>query len=91
MRDRTRPRATVERQIVADEARQIRLRLRASRLAAPKQLDEMAGGRRGVKLADHLSELADVMLAGLWTPEEAKAAVARLSMRIVDARVRRSA
>lgn len=91
MRDRTRSRATVERQIVADEARQIRLRLRASRLAAPKQLDEMAGGRRGVKLADHLSELADVMLAGRWTPEEAKAAVARLSMRIVDARVRRTA
>ena len=52
------------RRIVADEARTIRLKLRASRLAVSKNLDEMARGARGVKLADQLAELADQMLAG---------------------------
>jgi hypothetical protein len=51
----------------------------------------MAGGRRGLKLADHLSELADTMLAGRWSPDETTAALARLSMRIVEARLRRTA
>jgi hypothetical protein len=91
MRDDSRTKPTAERLIVRDEARQLRLRLKASRMAVPKQLDEMAGGRRGLKLADHLSELADTMLAGRWSPDETTAALARLSMRIVEARLRRTA
>ena len=74
------------RRIVADEARGIRLRLRASRLSVSKNLDEMARGARGVKLADQLSELADAMLSGPWTRAEAEEAVARLARRIVQSR-----
>ena len=83
-----RTRATVARRIVADEARQIRLRLRASRLAVSKNLDDMARGARGVKLADQLSELADTMLTGPWSPGEAEEAAARLARRIVQERAR---
>ncbi len=83
-----RTRATAARRIVADEARQIRLRLRASRLAVTKQLDEMARGARGVKLADHLAELADTMLSGPWTPEEAEETAAHIARRIVQERAR---
>lgn len=83
-----RPKPTRARQIVADEANTIRLRLRASRLSVSKQLDEMAGGRRGVKLADHLAELADTMLAGPWSEEEAEEAAARIARRIVRDRAR---
>lgn len=86
-----RTRATVARRIVADEARQIRLRLRASRLAVSKNLDDMARGARGVKLADQLSELADTMLAGPWSPSEAEEAAARIARRIVQDRARRIA
>jgi hypothetical protein len=85
------PQPTVERRIVADGAREIRLRLRASRLAVSKNLDEMARGARGVKLADHLSEMADAMLSGPWTVEEAEEAAARMARQIVQARARRAA
>ena len=74
------------RRIVADEARDIRLRLRASRLSVSKNLDEMARGARGVKLADQLSELVDAMLSGPWTTQEAEEAVVRLARRIVQSR-----
>lgn len=91
MRASNKPRPTIERRIVADEAQQIRCRLRASRLAVTKQLDEMARGARGVKLADHLTELADAMLTGPWSTEEAEEAAARLARRIVRERARRIA
>lgn len=91
MKISTKPLPTVERRIVADEARDIRMRLRASRLSVTKQLDEMARGARGAKLADHLSELADAMLSGPWSEEEAEEAAARIARRIVRERARRIA
>jgi hypothetical protein len=86
MRASTYPQSTAARRIVADEARAIRLRLRASRMAVTKQLDEMARGARGVKLADQLCELADAMLAGPWSAQEAEEAAACLARRIVQSR-----
>jgi hypothetical protein len=60
----------------------------ASWLSVSKQLDEMARGARGVKMADHLSDLADTMLAGPWSLEEAQDVAARMARRIVAARHR---
>jgi len=80
-----------ERRLVADEANAIRQRLRLSRMAVSKQLDEMARGARGLKLADHLGELADAMLSGPWSEEEAADAAAALARRIVRERARRIA
>lgn len=88
MRATTKPQSTEERRIVADGARAIRLRLRASRLAVGKQLDEMARGARGLKLADQLGDLADAALAGARSQQEAEETLANIARRIVRARAR---
>lgn len=82
---RTRAAVTPARRIVADEARLLRARLRASRQPVDKQVDEIAGQRRGLKIADGLALFAAEMLGGGFGEQEATAVLGRLGARIVAA------
>jgi hypothetical protein len=81
------PKPTVERRIVADEANALRQRLHAARVSSTKRLDELAAMRRGVKLGDHLSEMVDHAMAGPWSDAEVIEMAVRVARRIAMARV----
>ena len=81
-----RPKPAAHRIIARDICREIRARFRASRQAVDPYLHAMVGGQRGVKMADQLATLADTMLSGGYTEQEAAQALAVMSQRIVMAR-----
>jgi hypothetical protein len=70
---------------VAETARVIRARLRASRRPVDPQVDEYAGRRRGVRTADGLRFLAATMIGGGYSAAEAKEMGALLFGAVVDA------
>ncbi|MCO4101080.1 MAG: hypothetical protein HEQ38_20475 [Gemmatimonas sp.] len=89
----SKPKPTVARRIVADEANDLRRRLHAARVPITKRLDELAAMRRGVKLGDHLAEMVDHALDGPWSNEEVIELAVRVARKIAMSRVmqRRSA
>lgn len=80
---RARPAETPARLIVWDTARELRDRLRASRRLVDKNVDEIAGRRRGVTVADGLAFLAAEMLSGGICEQEVTARIARMGGDIV--------
>ena len=82
---------TPARVIVRDACREIRARFRASRSYVTPYLDDIVGGRRGLKTADQLAHLAGDMLSGGYTADEASAALARMGRRIVQAEAQKRA
>ncbi len=75
---------------IADTARGIRARFRASRRSVDPNIDEMVAQRRVVITARHLTLLTDSLLA-TGTTAEAKAEFTRMTSQIVDARARQLA
>lgn len=77
--------------ILADSAREIRARFRASRKPVSNALDLVVARRRGLKTADGLAMLAGTMLDGGYSQTEASGAIAKLGERIVAQEVSRRA
>lgn len=81
-----RAKPAAHRVIARDTCREIRARFRSCRQSVDPYLDDLVIGRRGVKMADQLATLADTMLSGGYTEQEAAHALAVMSQRIVMAR-----
>jgi hypothetical protein len=81
---KTTAQAAAARIVLADTAREIRNRFRASRKSVPNSLDLVVARRRGLKTADGIATLAGTMLDGGYTSTEAVAVLGALSAQIVE-------
>jgi hypothetical protein len=74
---------------LADTARIIRNRFRASRQIVPNSLDLVVARRRGLKTADGIATLAGTMLDGGFSTTEAATLLGSLAEQIVETEARR--